>query len=334
MSRISRIITILTTFGTGEPFTLDRLTELFGLCRRTILRDINELVGLGVSCKYNYKTGEYSIESDFFMSPVNFDAREAFVLLLLLYNAKNLTGLPIGNSASIAALKVESNLPETTRRYCASVLKKMSFSVGPRALQECPREIFMGMQTALAEKRIVRINYCSPSDSMVTEFHPYHLRYGDFAWQALGNSSVHRGIRCFQLNYIRELTLLNGRFTDGDDLDCCDYIGKAWATQPDGEIYDIKLYFSPQIAPSVAYIRWHSTQNVTFNEDGSVLMEFYVDGLDEILRWILGYGDQVQVIAPQILRDKIVGIAQNTARLHRQPGEEYVRELVAQAISA
>ena len=33
-----------------------------------------------------------------------------------------------------------------------------------------------------------------------------------------------------------------------------------------------------------------------------------VDGLGEISWWILGYGDQVRVVAPQELRERIVGV--------------------------
>jgi proteasome accessory factor B len=53
-----------------------------------------------------------------------------------------------------------------------------------------------------------------------------------------------------------------------------------------------------------------------FNSDGSVTMEFRVDGLGEITWWILGYGDQVQVLRPAALRQKIVEIAKNTVKLN------------------
>jgi proteasome accessory factor B len=35
-------------------------------------------------------------------------------------------------------------------------------------------------------------------------------------------------------------------------------------------------------------------------------MEFRVDGLREIVWWIMGYGDQVQVLAPRKLRKQVV----------------------------
>jgi proteasome accessory factor B len=80
---------------------------------------------------------------------------------------------------------------------------------------------------------------------------------------------------------------------------------------PEGRLYNVRLRFLPKVARSVAEVRWHSTQTVTFQEDGSVIIEFRVDGLNEITWWILSYGDQVQVLAPAALRQKVIKIAEN-----------------------
>ncbi len=45
--------------------------------------------------------------------------------------------------------------------------------------------------------------------------------------------------------------------------------------------------------------------------------EFRVDGLREITWWILGYGDQAQVLAPKVLRNKVLETAKNMIKLNR-----------------
>jgi proteasome accessory factor B len=87
---------------------------------------------------------------------------------------------------------------------------------------------------------------------------------------------------------------------------------------PEGQLYDIKLLFLPKVAQNVAEVRWHSTQQVTFNDDGSATIEFRVDGLGEITWWILGYGDQVQVLAPRALRKRVLDIAENMISLNEK----------------
>jgi len=72
------------------------------------------------------------------------------------------------------------------------------------------------------------------------------------------------------------------------------------------------------VANNVTEVQWHSSQKVTFNDDGSAIMEFSVDGLGEISWWILGYGDQVQVLSPKALRDKIIELAKNMVKLNEK----------------
>lgn len=42
-------------------------------------------------------------------------------------------------------------------------------------------------------------------------------------------------------------------------------------------------------------------------------------GLGEIIWWILGYGDQVQVLTPKVLRNRVVEMAKNMVKLN-EPG--------------
>jgi proteasome accessory factor B len=132
----------------------------------------------------------------------------------------------------------------------------------------------------------------------------------------LGYSGLHKSIRTFKLNRIRELKVLDKCFGDGDNFDLADYLGRAWSMIPEGRIYHVRLRFLPKVAENVAEVQWHSTQNVERNSDGSATVEFRVDGLGEIIWWILGYGDQVQVLAPKVLRNKVIETAKNMVQLN------------------
>jgi proteasome accessory factor B len=87
---------------------------------------------------------------------------------------------------------------------------------------------------------------------------------------------------------------------------------------PEGKIYNVKLKFTPKVATNVTEVYWHSTQKVTHNSDGSAIMEFRVDGINEIFWWILGYGDQVQVLSPKVLREKIIKAATNIVEMNNK----------------
>jgi len=313
-------VQILTTLQAGKGYAVDDLARLFGMTRRTVFRDLKELKALGVPYHYDAKTGGYTIDPEFFLPPVDLNLQEALSLLLLVHKARGQIQLPFKNSALLAALKIENNLPAKIRQYCNTALRNISTRVGAQAPMGELDKTFAQLQRAITKKCKVNIKYHSLFEGKIIDLDlsPYHLMYNRRAWYVLGLSSLHKSIRTFKLNRIREIKILDKCFLDGRDFDLVDYLGKCWSMIPEGRIYNIKLRFLPMVAENVAEVQWHSTQKVTRNSDGSATVEFRVDGLGEITWWILGYGDQVQVLAPKVLRSRVVETAKNMIKLNEQ----------------
>ena len=318
-SRISRVVQILTTLQAGEKYAVNDLAKMFGTSRRTIFRDLKELQTIGVPYHYNAKTGSYTIDPEFFLPPIDLNLQEALSLLLLVHKAGSQIQLPFKNSALLAALKIENNLPTKIRQYCNTTLRNISTRVDPQALMNLLDKTFAQLQKAITTKHKVNIKYHSLFESIIidVELCPYHLMYNRRAWYVLGFSDVHKSIRTFKLNRIKELKSTERYFVGGESFDLYDYLGRAWSMIREGRIYNIKLRFLPMVANNVTEVQWHSTQKVTHNSDGSATIEFRVDGLREITWWILGYGDQVQVLAPKVLRNKVIEMAKNMIKLNQ-----------------
>ena len=309
---------ILTTLQAGKSYAVGDLSKMFGTSRRTIFRDLNELQAIGVPYRYDAKAGGYAIDPEFFLPPVDLNLQEALSLLLLAHEASKQIQLPFKRSALLAALKIENNLPVKIRQYCNSALRNISAKAAAQAPMDLLDKIFAQLQNAIHSKRKVSISYHSLFDGKIIELElcPYHLLYNCRAWYVLGFSDLHKSVRTFKLSRIRDLTMTDKCFLGGDKFDLADYLGRAWSMIPEGRIYDVKLRFLPKVAENVTEVQWHSTQKVARNPDGSATVEFRVDGLGEITWWILGYGDQVQVLAPKILRTRVAEIARNMIRLN------------------
>ncbi len=319
-SRVSRIVRLLTTLQAGKSYRAGELAKILGMSRRTVFRDLKELQNIGVPYRYDTKCGGYRIEPEFFLPPIDFNLQEALSLLLLVHETGRQIQLPFKNSAVLAGLKIENNLPAKIRSYCNTAIKSISTRAGAQAPMNLLDERFAQLQNAIAKKQKVLINYHSlfEKKAIGLELSPYHLLYNQRAWYVLGFSSTHKSIRTFKLNRIADLKMMEKRFIDGDKFDLEEYLGNAWSMIPEDKIYNIELRFRPKVAKNVAEVQWHSTQKVSHNGDGSVTVEFRVDGLGEIIWWILGYGDQVQVIAPKVLRKKVVATAQNMIKLNEK----------------
>jgi len=318
---------ILTTLQAGKSYAVSDFSKMFGTSRRTIFRDLKELQAIGVPYRYDPRTSGYMIEPEFFLPPVDLNLQEAMMLLLLLHKLSDQLQFPYKNSALLAALKIENNLPAKVRQYCNKALRNISIRVGAKTLFQHSAGLgktFAQLRQAIVKKRIVKICYHSLSEGTIidVELCPYHLLYNNQdnnqVWYVLGRSSLQKSVYAFKLSRIRDLKTTNRCFMGDEKFDLYEYFGNAWSMIPEGKIYNIKLRFLPEVANNVAEVQWHSTQKVTHNIDGSATVQFRVDGLGEIAWWILGYGDHVQVLAPKVLRRKVARIAENMIKLNQQ----------------
>ena len=91
-----------------------------------------------------------------------------------------------------------------------------------------------------------------------------------------------------------------------DKFDVDKYFGNAWCVFRGREAFDVKIQFTKEAADLVTETRWHKTQEIHRHPDGRVTMSFRVDGLDEILWWILGWSGRAKVIKPEKLREMVV----------------------------
>ena len=86
------------------------------------------------------------------------------------------------------------------------------------------------------------------------------------------------------------------------DFDLKAYFGNAWAVYRGAESFDVRIRFLPEAARIVTETQWHATQKATPAPDGSVVMSFQIDGLEEICNWLLGWSGRAEVLEPKLLR--------------------------------
>jgi proteasome accessory factor B len=318
-SRVSRVVQLLTTLSKAsgaKGYTASELSRMFGVSRRTLFRDLKEIQDIGIQPLFSSSRRGYALPPEQFLPPINLNLQEALGLLLLVHKMRSQIQMPFKHSALLAAMKIESCLPPKVRCYCENALARISAKAGAQAPSPTTPgldNIFALLQSAAAQRRKVCINYNSLFDgkAIQCELSPYHLFYNQGAWYVVGLSSAHKAIRTFKLNRIRNAEMSDKPFGNDDspEFDLAEYLGCAWSMIPEGKMYHVRLRFAPKVANNIAEVQWHKTQKVTRNPDGSATVDFRVDGLGEITWWILGYGDQVEVLSPAELRKTIADTA-------------------------
>ena len=86
-----------------------------------------------------------------------------------------------------------------------------------------------------------------------------------------------------------------------------------------GVTYDVEIEFTPDAADLVTETVWHKTQQTNRHADGRVTLVFRVDGLEEIVWWVLGWSGRAKVVKPYELRQLVLDKLADAIKLNQQP---------------
>ncbi len=294
-----------------------------GVSERTVMRDIQSLRMAGVPLTYDHDVQRYSISGGFFLPPINFTPAEALSLVALAGELGRDDRLPFYEPAYTAALKLEGNLPAALRQELRRVAPAIKIQLNQVGRLAEKAGIYQQLVDAIAERRVVRMVYESFTEweTITTRLRPYHVIFSRHSWYVIGRSALHRDVRTFNLTRIESLTTLREKFSVPRGFDLERYLGNAWNLMPQpGQEYQVVIRFQPLVARNVAEVKWHKTQRTKLLDDGSLEFRATVSGLHEIVWWILGYGDQAEVLKPARLRQIVAQRARNMAVMYN--GEE------------
>lgn len=315
LSRISRLVQLLGLLQAGKSYNVGALAKACEVSRRTIFRDLDVLRQAGVPLWFDDERGVYRIPGTYFLPPTNFTTEEALAVIVLCYELGSGSRLPFYEAAHSAALKLESSLPAAVRDQLreATAAVKINMQQGIRRDDKTP--IYQQLLACISARQSARIDYDSISDGAPVrlKLSPYRLLFSRHSWYVIGRSSLHREVRTFNVGRIQAISLLDEKFHLPRGFSVERYLGNAWHLIPErGPDQEVVVRFRPLVARNVAEIVWHKTQRLAYREDGSLDFEVRVSGLNEISWWILGYGDQAEVIKPARLRQLI---SERAARL-------------------
>ncbi len=322
LSRITRLVQLLQLLQAGRGHNAGSLAQACGVSRRTIFRDLGTLRSAGVPLQFDEELERYHIPGSYFLPPTNFTADEALAVIALSHELGTSDTLPFYEPARTAALKLESSLPAQLREELRSMTRAIRIKMQPVNPLAGQLTVYQQLVDAIAGRRAVRIAYDSLTEwqEITTKVRPYQLLFSRHSWYVIGRSSIHRATRTFNVGRISDLVTLSESYKIPRGFSIERYLRNAWHLIPEaGPDQEVTVRFQAMVAQNVAEVAWHKTQRAEFNSDGTLDFHVTVSGLGEISWWILGYGDQAEVIRPTQLRKQIIHRAKNMlARYHKK----------------
>lgn len=176
-----------------------------------------------------------------------------------------------------------------------------------------PEQVHIFEQVAIgwSTQRRMRILYRSLQSTEVKEWllDPYFVDMTGVGYSTyvIGNARREgkEGIITFKLDRIEQAELLEENFEIPDGLSLDRLLGSAWGIIW-GEEAEVELRFSPQVTRRVKESVWHPSQVIEDLGDGGCILTVHVGSLLEMTPWIRSWGPDVEVLAPEALREEMM----------------------------
>jgi predicted DNA-binding transcriptional regulator YafY len=314
----------------GAGVTIDGLASLCGVTTRTIRRDLQALEEAGFPI-YDDRSADdgrtrWTINGQAFKG---LSAGLTLSELCALYFSRtllaSLAGTPFRDELEHAFDKLSASLTPHMRQFLDQLPRVIASKPDPlrrRADDQVrQQQIIARALEATLHHRQATLTYHSVSSDRTKVYlvHPYRLAYAQGGLYLLAHVPEYDQIRTFAMERVREISLLEDRFTPPDALpdDAFPHSLGVHSGPPEG----VTIEFEPAVTDYVRAREWHQSQAWSEGPDGRLLLSLSVC-IDPALRsWIRSFGPFARVVEPPSLaREIAAAIEQARARYPADAG--------------
>ena len=160
------------------------------------------------------------------------------------------------------------------------------------------------LSLALEGREECRIQYLKPGAEAPEErtVRPYAMVHGEGQWYLLAWCTLSEGVRTFRMDRVLDAEPTGERFPAPEDFDPEAHIQGGRVFRADRKM-DVKVRYSPRVA------RWIvEKEALEMASDGSVTVTYQVADPHWIVRHVLQYGAEAEVLEPEEVRGWVRGV--------------------------
>ncbi len=327
VSRLSQMSSVLSS---GRWYTQEELARQFDVSLRTIRRDIDALSRY--YCIEEYRRDRkifYRIENNKFVPPELTEAElSTLVLAEEVIGESGLTAIPSPFAGDFDSLmkKVKGALSEKQRIEIERLKSILSSATSPaKDFRKHKTKIDCLLKAAIQCHR-VRMIYHSLSSDQETErlFDPYSIYYDPdgSTIKVIGFDHKRQDIIPFSIDHIKRLWLTRQRFQRPENFDLREFLAENCFNGIHGKPITVCLKARGVTARIFDERKFHRTQitkEKKTSNDGKleeITIEMRVASGRGLLRFILSWGNEVEVISPTELRQQLRETCEKTLALY------------------
>jgi proteasome accessory factor B len=182
-------------------------------------------------------------------------------------------------------------------------------------------ELFTRLVGALKDCHRVKIWYYVAYSGQVTErvVEPYGLICKRQNWYLVAYCLKRRAIRVFRVDQIQDaFPYTSQKFEYPEEFNLKEHMARSWGVINDGAVCRVRLKFNHNVAFRIRSVIYHPSQVLEEElTDGSIIVSFNVCGIAEMKTWIVQWGDAVEVLEPDWLREEMYKLAESILNVYR-----------------
>ena len=288
--KIDRLIGILSVLLQEEKTTAPELAERFEVSKRTINRDIEALCKAGIPIQTSQGIGGgISIMDGYRMDRTILTSRDMQMILAGLRSLDSVSGsryygqlmekIKAGSSELVSGR--DSILIDLSSWYRESLAPKIEV-----------------IQNAIETRHILKFTYFSQTGESIRNVEPYYIVFKWSSWYVWGWCLKRNDFRLFKLNRMDKVSMSEKAFV------CRDVPMPDLSTEkifPGG--IKVKALFSKDV-------KWRLVEEFgpscfTENDDGRLLFTADYTDMENLVTWIMTFGDKAELLEPKEARDRI-----------------------------
>ncbi|WP_298983008.1 WYL domain-containing protein [uncultured Roseibium sp.] len=321
MNPIERALGILLLLTGGKLVPATALAERFQVSLRTIYRDIDRLIALGVPVDAERGAeGGYRLASGYLQPPVALTRNETAALLAAMALVRSSRTVPLAAELGSAEKKLLASLPKSVH----GLLKDADRIVG---IEPIPPDIFHsgtkaeptedwqtaldGFMAGILDSKRVRFEHVNPSRRTVKshDVEPFGVMFDRDLWYLAGRCVDTDLLKVYRADRVRSLEVSGLFFRPDKDFSIKSLTGGAWLSQAmrrwEKEEDIAEILITPHQARKLSADWYYRHAIFTPAEDGRVLISIPSTERARILPLVRWLGPGAELLGPENLRQEL-----------------------------
>jgi predicted DNA-binding transcriptional regulator YafY len=264
-----------------------------------------EELGYYAPIKYSkIEKGYYYEDPDYTIRDISLSYEEQEAIKLAAATLFQFRDMAVFKDFGSAIQKIFDRMNISPEMEDEAVERHVQFETTPVAQGS---ELLPTLLGAIKQHQEVRFRYLSFLDGSESErrLHPYLLKEYRNRWYVIGKDVERNGTRTFGLDRIMHLSAVERYFTTDPDFDPEALFRHSFGITAGGSAVEVTLRFGKQQGQFIRTQPLHPTQQILSEDGQGLVVRIAVIPSPELTMTILSFGQQVEVLTPDALRQEV-----------------------------